>query len=507
MSQKNRIIIAVALIAIVVVIAGTAAALLYGGDSYASKVEDGYRYLEQGDFNNAILYFRQAIDMDETREDAYYGLYLTYLRAGQTDNALATLRVGVSKAQSQMLQELLVQMEGGSTVDNPVQGQDTPQQATEPDDKYVAPVLNTDMLTLFASASYGDYCMRYQNAATSFSSGQFSYRLDNLGATLLYFDTGSQRVIDSSRSVPFSEYLPNEIRLDNVTSLFGVSQLSFEKLKTLPGVSNAEKRDNTITFTYGSCDITIICGSDGMITSTCDNRIVPTGNPAEGEKKYTLSTTIIDATTNTPVLGAKVKVFSGFNTFGDFEEGTTDGSGKVVINIEDSGMYTVEVSKDGYITEKFEVQIMSNLVDTQKTFHISPAMSGNAIRFVLSWGASPSDLDSHLTGTAGDGSSVHVYFANMSAVNNSGQSVADLDVDDTSSFGPETMTLYDTTGNFEFYIDDYTNSGTISSSGATVKIYVGSALYATVTIPSGVEDHWHVCTINSGVITVTNRSM
>ena len=41
MSQKNRIIIAVALIAIVAIIVGTAAALLYEGDTYASKLEKG----------------------------------------------------------------------------------------------------------------------------------------------------------------------------------------------------------------------------------------------------------------------------------------------------------------------------------------------------------------------------------------------------------------------------------------------------------------------------------
>lgn len=507
MSQKNRIIIAVALIAIVVIIAGTVAALLHDGDSYASKLESGYRYLEQGDFNNAILYFRQAIEMDESREDAYYGLYLTYMRAGQRENAVATLRVGVFKAQSAQLQELLVQMEGGSTVEEPVIGQDTPQQATEEEEKYISPVLNTDILTIFGSANYGDYCMRYQNAATSFSGGQYTYRLDNLGATLYYFDTGSQRVIDSARNVPFSEFLPNEIRLDNVTGLFGVSQLTFEKLKTIQGVSGAEKKGNTITFTYGGCDVTIICDDDGMITSTCDNKIVPTGKPVEGDKKYVLSTTIVDATTNSPIMGASVKVFAGFSTFGDYEEGTTDSTGKVTVNIKESGIYTVEVSKNGYITEKFEVQIMSNLVQTQKTFHLSPVLSGDAIRFVLTWGASPSDLDCHLKGTAGDGSDVYVNFTNMSDTNSSGQKIAELDVDDTSSFGPETVTLYDTTGSFDFFIDDYTDSGTISSSGATVKIYVGSTLYATVVIPAGIEDLWHVCTVNNGDIMVTNRSM
>lgn len=258
---------------------------------------------------------------------------------------------------------------------------------------------------------------------------------------------------------------------------------------------------------YGGCDITIICGSDGMITSTCENKIVPNGKPVEGEKKYTLSTTVVDATTNAPVMGAKIKVFAGYNTFGDFEEATTDSAGKVVVNLKDSGMYTVEISRDGYITEKFEVQIMSNLQDTQKSFYISPVLSDNAIRFVLSWGASPSDLDCHLEGRAGDGTYTHIYFSNMYQLNGGGQKIAELDVDDTNSFGPETVTLYDMNGSFDFYIDDYTNSGTISASGATVKIYVGSALYSTVVIPAGVSDLWHVCTVSGGTVTVTNRGM
>lgn len=507
MSQKNRIIIAVALIAIVAIIVGTAAALLYEGDTYASKLEKGYRYLEQGDYNNAILYFRQAIDMDESREDAYYGLYLTYVRAGQQNNALAVLRVGSQNTLSERLRELLVEFEGGETAADPVPVQTNPPQEEVPEDKYVSPVLNTDMLTLFGSANYGDYCTRYQNPFTSFSAGQCTCRLEDLGATLVYYDTSTQRVIDTSRNVPFSTYLPNEISLDNVTALFGVSKLSFEDLKKIPGVAGVSKKDNTITFIYGGCDITIICGSDGMITSTCENKIVPNGKPVAGDKKYTLSTTVVDATTNAPVVGAKIKVFAGYNTFGDFEEATTDSAGKVVVNLKDSGMYTVEISRDGYITEKFEVQIMSNLQDTQKSFYISPVLSDNAIRFVLSWGASPSDLDCHLEGRAGDGTYTHIYFSNMYQLNGGGQKIAELDVDDTNSFGPETVTLYDMNGSFDFYIDDYTNSGTISASGATVKIYVGSALYSTVVIPAGVSDLWHVCTVSGGTVTVTNRGM
>ena len=125
---------------------------------------------------------------------------------------------------------------------------------------------------------------------------------------------------------------------------------------------------------------------------------------------------------------------------------------------------------------------------------------------MLSWGGSPSDLDSYLVGTASDGSYVNVNYEHMTATNASGAKVAELDVDDTSAYGPETITVYDVSGSYEFYVDDFTNSGMISSSGATVKIYIGSSLYTTVTIPAGIRDQWHVCTVNNGEVTVTNRS-
>ena len=171
-----------------------------------------------------------------------------------------------------------------------------------------------------------------------------------------------------------------------------------------------------------------------------------------------------------------------------------------------SGVYTIVVEKTGYIKESFEVFILSNIYNTQQIFNISPTISGDGIRFVLTWGASPSDLDSYLVGTASDGTAVSINFTNMHAGASDGSPIAELDVDDVTSYGPETITLYDIGGSYEFFVDDFTNSGTISTSGATVKIYKGSTLYASVSVPGGLTDMWHVCVINGGEITVTNRA-
>lgn len=118
--------------------------------------------------------------------------------------------------------------------------------------------------------------------------------------------------------------------------------------------------------------------------------------------------------------------------------------------------------------------------------------SSPQVKIVLTWGATPSDLDSHLTGPAGGGSRFHVYFADrvyFGAYDNqncgpSGEGVqsncrlaVDLDYDDTTSYGPESTTIRNlVAGDYYFYVHNYSNRSSTSStalatSGAVVTVY------------------------------------
>lgn len=113
----------------------------------------------------------------------------------------------------------------------------------------------------------------------------------------------------------------------------------------------------------------------------------------------------------------------------------------------------------------------------------------NALRIVLEWGATPSDLDSHLTGPSVTGSGrFHVYYSQKNyyenglySTSNNDNFAAELDYDDTSSYGPEITTIHVfTPGDYYFYVHDYSNkysidSEALSASGVTVKIYQGSS--------------------------------
>ena len=167
------------------------------------------------------------------------------------------------------------------------------------------------------------------------------------------------------------------------------------------------------------------------------------------------------------------------------------------------GNYTILIEKNSYVVNYINivVTITGNLnfnasIIPENTTEIP---SGD-LRVVLSWGESPSDLDSHLIGPKANGSSkFHVFYSSKTYSENN-ERVAMLDVDDTTSYGPETVTIYsiNEVGTYRYYVHNFTNksstnSTALSESGAKVQVYVGEALVATYNVPpSKTGTLWHV---------------
>ena len=171
-----------------------------------------------------------------------------------------------------------------------------------------------------------------------------------------------------------------------------------------------------------------------------------------------------------------------------------------------AGYYTLECTKEGFMTTYKNIIVSTN--DTsEQNISISPVLGEGDYRVVLTWGANPSDLDSHLFGTNADGSSYHVYYSNKNGYNATSERVANLDVDDTTSYGPETTTFTtDTTGTYEFYVDWYSGSGTWATSGGKVEVYRGAQLLGTYYVPNvnNRSGSWKVFTISNGAYSSYN---
>lgn len=242
-----------------------------------------------------------------------------------------------------------------------------------------------------------------------------------------------------------------------------------------------------------------------IITGKTTELVIPLIKAGDG----TVRGTITSATTGYPVDSVLLNVYHEWNQTGGsvVSSTSTDENGTYSLTLP-AGYYTVEMSKDGYATGYFNLTISGGKTINNKNASISPIMTfGKDFRVVLTWGANPSDLDSHLFGRPSDGSSYHIYYSNKNGYDSNGNKIANLDVDDTTSFGPETTTFSaETGGSYEYYIDWYAGSGTWATCGGKVEVYNGARLMYVFNVPSNntKSGSWKVFTFKNGIFNPVN---
>ena len=228
----------------------------------------------------------------------------------------------------------------------------------------------------------------------------------------------------------------------------------------------------------------------------------------------TVGGTIVNALNGNAIGSVSVKLRSGMNaTSGNVVASTTtNGSGGYAISNLPAGNYTAELGASGFSTNYMSLVCLGGTSTGNQNGTLTPILAAGETRIILTWGASPADLDSHLTGPLATGSGrFHVYYSNNS-YSAGGVSYADLDLDDTTSYGPETTTIrQQTSGSYRFSVHDFTNrssnsSTALSLSGAKVLVYRGSNLVATFFVPSGQPGTlWTVFELNEGTVTPINQ--
>jgi hypothetical protein len=142
---------------------------------------------------------------------------------------------------------------------------------------------------------------------------------------------------------------------------------------------------------------------------------------------------------------------------------------------------------------------------------IGSSGSGSA-KIRLTWGTDPNDLDSHLTGpdSVTAGTRFHVYYSNRGSL--ASNPFAELDVDDTSSFGPEVITISKLiAGTYRYSVHHFGGALDFRTSPARVELTLnGSTTIYTPPAPGatalGSKSVWQVFELvvdGGGNVTIT----
>lgn len=210
----------------------------------------------------------------------------------------------------------------------------------------------------------------------------------------------------------------------------------------------------------------------------------------------------------------------------NIREGINNRSGEILMTAEfrngytevelAAGMYTLEVNSSNY-TRTFCNIFVSPNGENRHEIYASGQLKSDEIRIVLTWGAAPQDLDSHLflpyDGSAGrgaDGTAYHIAYYNKRIADGS----AELDVDDTDGYGPETITISKLKkGYYKYYVTDYRACGNgdhksreMSRSSAAVRVYNQNGLMQSFYVPSNRQGViWEVFEIRNGAVVPVQR--
>ncbi len=234
---------------------------------------------------------------------------------------------------------------------------------------------------------------------------------------------------------------------------------------------------------------------------------------------------IIDSVTGYGVGGLTLDIYKGVNiTSGTIIATLTSGeNGRYVTPDLEPGNYTIAIRDNRRLSDEnlryndgsIVIKILSDkLIDNQNGYVTNNRqLDVESIRIVLTWGVYPRDLDSHLDIDLADGTHAHTYYSDKTYYRD-GQLMADLDLDDTTSYGPETTTVYVMEeGVYTFYVHDYTNrtssnSTSLANSGAKVEVYLGNSSVAAYVayVPDDPGTLWTVFSYDSvtGIITPIN---
>lgn len=170
----------------------------------------------------------------------------------------------------------------------------------------------------------------------------------------------------------------------------------------------------------------------------------------------------------------------------------TDAAGNFALPIRADSQATITAVAAGRLTNT--VRNEPSTVDIAWTECLALSQVGaGGITMKLTWGALPGDLDSHLVTPSGE----EIYYSSQGAL--TAAPFANLDVDDTDSYGPEVVTVTRLmVGTYKYTVHNYDgySGGPIAQSGARVELNIPGRAVELITPPAAGEsmdtDYWNL---------------
>lgn len=485
--------------------------------AFAEHMIMGDKYYAGNDYEAAVMAYRLTIQDKPGDAAAYIKLAEVYIAMGDYQSAEDILAEGYRATGSG---EILLRIQNLYHQDTEAAGELT-QEEMEAASAEIT--INNTMFDWIAALDYSGYVRQFGSAAVQDAgNGVLSLSFSGFAGKCVYFNTsGNGFIVDTAKKLPYANRKPNYVELTGLGCIFNgyAGVMTYPRIQELFGnggtVSYREElQQYIIHLEYRNCILEIACDENGNIRGAAPwTRIyakyageIEEETAVENAGKY--SGYINNAVTGGGVR-AKITVHEE-NRYGEVAatvECGYDGSYSLELS---EGKYVLEITAEGFITEYFDVNIRSGDQRSAVNYVLSPELLAGEIRIVLEWGSSPADLDSHLTGRTSSGSRIEVaYYAKQAA--ESGKIVAELDIDDTNGYGPETTTIYDAGGTYEFRVHDFTNgdstsSSALSASQAVVKVYLPEETQPRVFyVPEGTGVWWNVFRIENGQIVEVNR--
>ncbi len=159
------------------------------------------------------------------------------------------------------------------------------------------------------------------------------------------------------------------------------------------------------------------------------------------------------------------------------------------------GRYTIDAEAQGFYPSTGDEASVNEGSTTEAEVHLIPLLKDNeAARIVLRWDIDPCDLDSHLFLPENEALNTrHIYYPPRNMMASIGDTLAAvLDVDDTTSYGPETITIYKKlNGLYSYAVYHYSGSGSIgSTSKAEIKVVTHNNGIQKFPVPTDCQNRW-----------------